>query len=83
MDILGALVCGAIAGWLAGQAMKGSGFGLIGNIIVGVLGGVVGGIVFPAIGLSAGGLIGTIIQATVGALVLFFLLGLFVKKKKR
>ena len=82
MDILWACVCGAVAGWLAGKLLKGSGFGLVGNLFVGLLGGVVGGIVFPAVGLSAGGTIGTIIQATVGALVLFFLLGLFIKKQR-
>lgn len=83
MDILWALVCGAIAGWLAGQLLKGSGFGLIGNVIVGLLGGAIGGILFPMLGLHAGTTIGVIVQATVGALVLFFVLGLFKSKKKR
>ncbi|MDH3590976.1 MAG: GlsB/YeaQ/YmgE family stress response membrane protein [Planctomycetota bacterium] len=81
MDIVWALLCGAVAGWLAGNFSKGSGFGLVGNIIVGILGGAVGGIVFPLIGIHFSGTIGVIIQATAGALGLFFVLGLFLKKK--
>ena len=64
------LAIGAIAGWLAGLLMKGGGFGLIGNIVVGIIGAVVGGLVFGFLGISAGGLIGSIVTATVGAVVL-------------
>jgi uncharacterized membrane protein YeaQ/YmgE (transglycosylase-associated protein family) len=73
------LVIGAVAGWLAGLIMKGRGFGLLGNIIVGIIGAVVGGFLFGLLGLAAGGLIGSIVTATVGAVVLLFLIGL-VKK---
>lgn len=69
------LVVGAIAGWLAGQIMKGAGFGLIGNIIVGILGAIVAGFLLPGI-LPIGGLIGSIISATIGALILLFVVGL-------
>lgn len=64
------LAIGAVAGWLAGTLMKGGGFGLIGNIIVGIIGALVGGFVFGLLGISAGGLIGSIVTATVGAVVL-------------
>jgi len=52
--IIGSIIIGAIAGWLAGKFMKGAGFGLLGNIIVGIVGGIVGGFVFGALGISMG-----------------------------
>lgn len=68
---------GAIAGWLAGQIMKGFGFGIIGNIIVGVVGAFIAGIVLPAVGVSIGsGIIGSIIHATIGAILLLFVIGI-------
>ena len=71
------LIIGAVAGWLAGLIMKGDGFGLLGNIVVGVIGAVVGGFLFGLLGLAAGGLIGSIVTATVGAVVLLYLVRLF------
>jgi uncharacterized membrane protein YeaQ/YmgE (transglycosylase-associated protein family) len=68
------LLIGLIAGWLAGQIMKGSGFGLIGDLIVGVIGALLGGFLFGLFGLVAFGLIGSLVTATVGAIVLLFLL---------
>ena len=73
------LAIGAVAGFLAGSFMKGGGFGLLGNMIVGIVGGVVGGFVFGLLGISAGGLIGSLITATVGAVVLLFIVGLIKK----
>lgn len=70
------LLIGAIAGWLAGQIIKGGGFGIVGNIVVGVVGAIVGGFLFRALGIVSYGLIGSIIMATVGAVVLLFLIGL-------
>ena len=71
------LAIGAVAGWLAGIIMKGGGFGLIGDIIVGIIGAVVGGYLFGLVGISAGvGLIGSIVTATVGAIVLLFVIRL-------
>ncbi len=70
------LLIGAIAGWLAGQIIKGGGFGIVGNIVVGVVGAIVGGFLFRALGIVSYGLIGSIIMATVGAIVLLFLIGL-------
>ena len=70
------LLIGLIAGWLAGQIMKGSGFGVVGDLIVGVIGALLGGFLFGLLGLAAVGLIGELITATVGAVVLLFLLHL-------
>ena len=67
------LVVGLIAGWLAGRIMKGAGFGLLGDLVVGVLGAVVGGWLFGLLGIAAWGLLGNIVVATVGALVLLYL----------
>ena len=67
------LAIGAVAGWLAGTLMKGGGFGLFGNIVVGIVGAVFGGFVFGLLGLQAGGLIGQIVTATVGAVILIAL----------
>ncbi len=73
------LAIGAVAGWLAGVIMKGGGFGLLGDIVVGIIGAFVGGGLFGLLGITAGGLVGQIITATVGAIVLIFVLRLFKK----
>lgn len=71
MSILAWLVVGLIAGWLAGQVMKGGGYGVLVDIILGLLGGVVGGWIFGALGIwHGGGMIGSIIVAFVGAVIL-------------
>lgn len=71
------LIVGLVSGWLAGVLMKGGGFGIVGDIIVGILGAVIGGYLFGAVGVwPGGGLLGSIIVATVGAMVLIFLLRL-------
>ena len=69
------LLVGAVAGWLAGQIVKGSGFGLVGDIVVGVVGAFIGGWLLGGIFLI-GGIIGWILSATVGAVVLLFLIRL-------
>ena len=69
------LLIGAVAGWLAGTLMKGGGFGLLANTVIGVVGAMLGGFVFALLGISAGGLIGSIITATVGAALLLFIVG--------
>ena len=70
------LLIGLIAGWLAGQVMKGGGFGIIGDMIVGVIGAFLGGWLFGLLGISAGGLIGSLVTAFVGAVILILLLRL-------
>ena len=80
MDFLWFIILGAVAGWLAGLIMKGGGFGLIGNIIIGIIGCVIGGWVFGMLGIMAdGSLIGSLVTAVVGAVVLLFIVGLFKK----
>ena len=78
-SLLAFLFIGAVAGWLAGKLMKGGGFGLLGNIVVGVLGAFIGVYVFSAFGIRAGGIIGSIVNATGGAGVLVFVVGLIKK----
>ncbi|GAB4539603.1 MAG: GlsB/YeaQ/YmgE family stress response membrane protein [Ruegeria sp.] len=79
-SILAMLVIGAIAGWLSGKIMSGRGFGLIGNIIVGVVGAFLAGTIFPALGFSVGGgVFSSIFFATIGAVILLFLIGLIKK----
>lgn len=71
------IVIGGIAGWLAGMIVKGYGFGLVGNIVVGIVGAFLAGLLFPRIGLGmGGGMIGSIIHATVGAVILLFVIKL-------
>lgn len=75
-SILAWIIIGAIAGWLAGLLVKGYGFGLIGNIIVGILGAGIAGILAPRLGLYTESFGGNIIAALLGALILLFLVGL-------
>ena len=73
--ILIMLAIGAVAGWLAGQIMSGAGFGLIGNIIVGIAGALIAGFLLPNF-IPIEGLVGQIISATIGAIILLFVIGL-------
>ena len=68
------LIIGLIAGWLAGKVMRGGGYGIVGDMIVGVIGALLGGWLFGLLGISAGGLIGAIITAFIGAVVLIAIL---------
>ena len=77
MNIIYFLLIGLIAGWLAGQIMKGSGYGVVGDIVLGILGAIIGGYLLGAIGFAAYGLIGSLVTALVGALVLIFIVRLF------
>jgi uncharacterized membrane protein YeaQ/YmgE (transglycosylase-associated protein family) len=70
------LVVGLVAGWLAGKIMRGSGFGLVGDLVFGVVGAFVGVWLFGLLGISAGGLLGLLAAAVVGALLILFLLRL-------
>jgi uncharacterized membrane protein YeaQ/YmgE (transglycosylase-associated protein family) len=73
--IIAWLIIGAIAGWLAGKLVKGGGYGLIGDIVVGIIGAFVGGWLAGTLGISVGGgLIASIITATVGAVILIVIL---------
>ena len=70
------LVIGAVAGWLAGQIVKGGGFGLVGDIIVGIIGSVIGGWIFGSYVVGVPGILGAIIGSTIGAVVLLFIIKL-------
>ena len=72
------LVIGAVAGWLAGQIVRGMGFGLIGNIVVGIIGAFLAAWILPRIGIViGGGILASIINATIGAVILLVIIGLF------
>jgi uncharacterized membrane protein YeaQ/YmgE (transglycosylase-associated protein family) len=77
MSIIAALVIGAIAGWLAGQIVRGAGFGLIGNIVIGIIGALVAGWLLPQLGVNLGsGTFRDIVNATIGAVVVLVILSL-------
>lgn len=73
-NLLYFLLIGLAAGWLAGKVMKGSGYGLIGDLIIGVVGAFLGGWIFGLLHIAAGGLLGLLVTAFVGAVVLVWLL---------
>lgn len=77
MNIFLWLLVGAIAGFLAGNFTKGEGFGLLGNIVVGLIGSLVGGWLFSLFGIQDTNFIGSTVVATAGAVVLLFVLNLF------
>lgn len=80
MSLLWFLLIGCLAGFLAGKILRGGGFGLVGNLVVGVIGAVVGGFLFGLLGISTGnGTLGSLVTATIGAVVLLWLIG-FIKK---
>jgi uncharacterized membrane protein YeaQ/YmgE (transglycosylase-associated protein family) len=75
-SVIAWIIIGGIAGWLAGLLVKGYGFGLIGNIVVGILGAGLAGILAPRLGLYTESFGGNIVAALLGALILLFLVGL-------
>ncbi len=79
ISLLVFLAIGAVAGWIAGIIMKGGGFGLLVNIIIGVVGAVIGGFLFGLVGISTGGLVGSLITAVAGAVALLFVIKLIKK----
>jgi len=75
--ILIILIVGAIAGWLAGKIVSGYGYGLIGNIVIGIVGALIAGFLFPRLGISlGGGILASIVFATLGAVILLALIRL-------
>jgi len=71
------LIVGGVAGWLAGLIMRGFGFGIVGNIIVGIVGAFLAGWLLPMVGVSIGaGIVGAIIHALIGAIILLAIIGL-------
>ncbi len=80
--MLWSLIIGLIAGWLAGKLSRGGGFGLLGNLVVGVVGAYVGGFLFGMMGISAYGTIGSIVVSTIGAVVFLWILSMFTSSKR-
>jgi uncharacterized membrane protein YeaQ/YmgE (transglycosylase-associated protein family) len=77
MNFVWFIIVGLVAGWLAGVVMKGGGYGVVGDIVVGIVGALIGGWLFSTMGVSTGGgLVGAIIVALVGAIILIALLRL-------
>jgi uncharacterized membrane protein YeaQ/YmgE (transglycosylase-associated protein family) len=76
MEFVWFILIGLVAGWLAGVIMKGGGYGMVGDIVVGVIGALIGGWLFTKMGVASVGLLGAIIVATIGAIILIFLLRL-------
>lgn len=72
MGFIWSIIIGIVAGYLAGKIMRGGGFGVIVNLILGIIGGVLGGWVFSLLGISAGGILGSLITSTVGAILLLW-----------
>ena len=81
-NLIFVLIVGLVAGWLAGKIMKGKGFGLVGDLIVGVVGAVIGNWIFIMLGFSVygNGLVGSILVALIGALILLFAVRMFKKR---
>lgn len=82
MGILATLIIGAVAGWLGSTLYKGSGLGLLGNIIAGIIGSFVGSWALGLLGVHLGaGWIGAILTGTIGAILILFLVNLIIGKK--
>ncbi len=77
MSFIWFILIGLCAGWLAGQIMKDGGYGLVGDLIVGVIGAILGGFLIGLAGFTTTGLLGQLISATFGAVVLIYLLRKF------
>ncbi|HEX4599776.1 MAG TPA: GlsB/YeaQ/YmgE family stress response membrane protein [Gemmatimonadales bacterium] len=75
-DLILFLAIGVVAGWLAGKIMKGRGFGIVGDLVLGVIGAFVGGWVFGLLGISHWGVLGTLASAVVGAILLLWVIRL-------
>jgi uncharacterized membrane protein YeaQ/YmgE (transglycosylase-associated protein family) len=73
--LITAIIVGGFAGFLAGKIMRGEGYGILANIILGLLGGVIGGFILPFAGLHTTGMIGDIVAGTIGAVILVAVFG--------
>ncbi len=73
MYLLWQIAIGILAGWLAGKIMRGRGFGVLVDLLLGIVGSVVGGFVFGLLGIYAGSLVGSLVVATAGAVLLLYL----------
>lgn len=84
MDLLSIvlfILVGGIAGFIASKIVRGAGLGVIGNVVVGIVGAFLGYFLFSLVGMSFGGILGTLFTATIGALVLLAIVGLFTRRR--
>ena len=80
--VIGWLIVGLIAGWLAGKVSRGRGFGCFANILLGLVGAILGGWIFTKLGIFGGGLLFSIAAATLGAVILVAIAGMFAGSEK-
>jgi len=83
MNLLWYIIIGILSGFVAGKLMRGGGFGVIVNLIVGIIGCVLGGWMFGLLGISAGGMLGSLITSVVGAMLLLWVVWLLSRAVKR
>ena len=79
MGIILNLIIGGLAGWLAGKLMKGRGFGVLRNVLLGIVGGFIGAIMFRLLGLTSTGIVGSLVISTIGAALLLYIAQRFKK----
>jgi uncharacterized membrane protein YeaQ/YmgE (transglycosylase-associated protein family) len=80
MGFLWFIIIGIVAGFVAGKLMRGGGFGILVNLVVGIIGAVLGGWVFGLLGIHTTGIIGSLVTATVGAIILLWIISLFQRR---
>lgn len=81
MGILWSIIIGIIAGFIAGRIMRGSGFGMLVNLLVGLVGSILGGCIYSLLGFSSGGKLGMLLMSVIGSVVLLWIISLFRTKK--
>ena len=77
MSVIWYIIIGIVSGFIAGKIMRGGGFGLLINLLVGIIGGLLGGWVFGLLGIATGGILGSLITSVVGAVLLLWIVSLF------
>ena len=77
MSVIWYIIIGIVSGFIAGKIMRGGGFGLLINLLVGIIGGLLGGWVFGLLGIATGGILGCLITSVVGAVLLLWIVSLF------
>jgi len=81
-SLLVILFVGIVAGWLAGKVVRGSGFGLLGDLVIGVVGAFIASLLFPRLGIQLGtGIISEIVFSALGAIILLLIVGLFRRRR--
>lgn len=82
MNFIWYILIGIVAGYFAGKIMRGGGFGIVVNLIVGIIGGLLGGWVFGLFGVTTTSIIGSLITSTIGAILLLWIVSLFNRPKE-